>query len=167
MIGLSCFALAVLASPFKSKLRLQAENAVLRHQLNVLRRRLHGRVRRLLGISVSGLDRIGTGGYDQLSLVLGNWRIAVRICSVVVFGRIRAGGRRKREPHSTAQSRRFEEHLGPAPNCSSARSSQLHRRVRWQSAYNRFQYASRKTLPKPSQRWIGKGRMPDLWWSTV
>jgi hypothetical protein len=45
MIGLLCFALAVLASPFKSQLRLQAENAVLRHQLNVLRRRLHGRVR--------------------------------------------------------------------------------------------------------------------------
>src|SRR3984893_3402725 len=45
MIGLLCFALAVLASPFKSKLRLEAENAMLRHQLNVLRRRLHGRVR--------------------------------------------------------------------------------------------------------------------------
>src|SRR6202521_4300866 len=45
MIGLLCFALAVLASPFKSKVRLEAENAVLRHQLNVLRRRLHGRVR--------------------------------------------------------------------------------------------------------------------------
>src|SRR2546429_5713926 len=45
MIGLLCCALAVLASPFKSKLRLQAENAVLRHQLIVLRRRLHGRVR--------------------------------------------------------------------------------------------------------------------------
>jgi transposase InsO family protein len=45
MISLLCFVLAVLASPFKSKLRLQAENAVLRHQLIVLRRRLHGRVR--------------------------------------------------------------------------------------------------------------------------
>jgi transposase InsO family protein len=45
MIGLLCFALAVLALPFKSKLRLQAENTVLRHQLNVLRRMLHGRVR--------------------------------------------------------------------------------------------------------------------------
>ena len=45
MIGLFCFALAVLASPFKSKLRLEAENAVLRHQLIVLRRRPHGRVR--------------------------------------------------------------------------------------------------------------------------
>jgi hypothetical protein len=45
MIGLLCFVLAVLASPFKSKLRLEAENAVLRHQLIVLRRRPHGRVR--------------------------------------------------------------------------------------------------------------------------
>src|SRR6202158_99734 len=45
MIGLLCFVLAVLASPFKSKLRLEAENTVIRHQLIVLRRRLHGRVR--------------------------------------------------------------------------------------------------------------------------
>src|SRR5258708_8726718 len=45
MIGLLCFVLAILASAFKSKLRLEAENAVLRHQLIVLERRLHGRVR--------------------------------------------------------------------------------------------------------------------------
>src|SRR3981189_3742449 len=45
MIGLLCFVLAILASPFKSKLRLEAEDAVLRHQLIVLKRRLHGRVR--------------------------------------------------------------------------------------------------------------------------
>ena len=45
MIGLFCFLLAVLGSPFKSKLRLEAENAVLRHQLIVSRRRLHGQVR--------------------------------------------------------------------------------------------------------------------------
>jgi hypothetical protein len=44
MIWLPCFVLAVRASPFKSKLRLEAENAVLRHQLNVFRRGLHGRV---------------------------------------------------------------------------------------------------------------------------
>ncbi len=44
MIGLLCFVLAVLASPFKSKVRLEAENAVLRHQLIVLRRRPYGRV---------------------------------------------------------------------------------------------------------------------------
>ncbi|WFU79266.1 integrase core domain-containing protein [Bradyrhizobium sp. CIAT3101] len=51
MIGLFCFALAVLASPFRSKLRLEAENAVLRHQLIVLRRRRRGRVR------LTNLDR--------------------------------------------------------------------------------------------------------------
>ena len=44
MIGLLRFVLAALASPFKSKLRLEAENAVLRRQLIVLRRSLHGRV---------------------------------------------------------------------------------------------------------------------------
>src|SRR5258708_37585698 len=44
MIGLLCFVLAILASPFKSKLRLEAENAVLRHQLIVLKRRLRVRL---------------------------------------------------------------------------------------------------------------------------
>ena len=43
MIGLLCFVLAVLASSFKSKMRLEAENATLRHQLVVLRRKLKGR----------------------------------------------------------------------------------------------------------------------------
>ena len=45
MIGLFCFVLAVQASPFKSNLRLEAENTVLRHRLIVLRRRLHRPVR--------------------------------------------------------------------------------------------------------------------------
>jgi len=43
MIAFISFVLAVLASPFKSKSRLKAENAVLRHQLIVLRRRVRGR----------------------------------------------------------------------------------------------------------------------------
>src|SRR5229473_487026 len=45
MIALIWFVLAILASPFKSKTRLESENAVLRHQLIVLRRKLRGRVR--------------------------------------------------------------------------------------------------------------------------
>src|SRR6478609_3131952 len=45
MIGLLCFVLAVLAAPFKSKIRLEAENASLRHQMIVLRRKLRGRGR--------------------------------------------------------------------------------------------------------------------------
>jgi hypothetical protein len=45
MIALLCFVLAVLAAPFKPKSRLEAENAALRHQLIVLRRKVQGRVR--------------------------------------------------------------------------------------------------------------------------
>ena len=43
MIRLLCFVLTVLAAPFKSKSRLEAENAALRHQLIVLRRKVRGR----------------------------------------------------------------------------------------------------------------------------
>ena len=45
MIALIWFVLAVLASPFKSKSRLEAENAVLRLQLIVLRRKQKRRAR--------------------------------------------------------------------------------------------------------------------------
>jgi hypothetical protein len=37
--------LAILASPFKSKCRLEVENAALRHQVMVLRRQTRGRIR--------------------------------------------------------------------------------------------------------------------------
>jgi transposase InsO family protein len=43
MIGLLCFVLTVLVSAFKSKSRLEAENAALRHQLIVLRRKVRSR----------------------------------------------------------------------------------------------------------------------------
>jgi len=39
MIALLCFFLTLFASPFKSKSRLEAENAMLRRQLIILRRR--------------------------------------------------------------------------------------------------------------------------------
>jgi transposase InsO family protein len=45
MLSLFYFFLAILASPFKLKSRLEAENAALRHQLIVLRRRAQRRVR--------------------------------------------------------------------------------------------------------------------------
>jgi hypothetical protein len=44
MVALLCFLLTLLASPFKSKSRLEAENAALRHQLIVLQRKVRGRV---------------------------------------------------------------------------------------------------------------------------
>jgi len=43
MIGLLCLFLAFVVAPFKSKSRLKAENAALRHQLIILRRQLQGR----------------------------------------------------------------------------------------------------------------------------
>ncbi len=45
MVALIWFVLTVLASPFKSKSRLEAENTALRHQLIVLRRKVRGRAR--------------------------------------------------------------------------------------------------------------------------
>jgi hypothetical protein len=45
MIALMYFVLATLATTFKSRSRLQAENATLRHQLIVLRRKAYGRIR--------------------------------------------------------------------------------------------------------------------------
>src|ERR1017187_1706440 len=45
MIALLGFVMAVLAALFKSKSRLEAENAALRHQLIVLRHNVQGRVR--------------------------------------------------------------------------------------------------------------------------
>jgi len=45
MIALLCLFLALVALPFKSKSRLEAENAALRHQLIVLHRQVRGRVR--------------------------------------------------------------------------------------------------------------------------
>ncbi len=44
MFALICFVFATLVSPFKSKIRLEAENMALRHQLMVLRRQVRGRV---------------------------------------------------------------------------------------------------------------------------
>src|SRR6202158_5487099 len=45
MFGLFSLFLALLTAPFKSKIRLEAENAALRHQLIGLRRKMQGRVR--------------------------------------------------------------------------------------------------------------------------
>jgi hypothetical protein len=52
MIALLWLVAAILASPFKSKCRLEAENAALRHQVLVLRRQARGR------IHLTNLDRL-------------------------------------------------------------------------------------------------------------
>src|SRR5437879_4607732 len=53
MIALFWLFLAVSVSPFKSKNRLAAENAALRHQLIVQQRRVRGRVQLTNGIACS------------------------------------------------------------------------------------------------------------------
>ena len=76
MIGLLCFALAVLASPFKSKSRLEAQNAVLRHQLIVLRRRLKGRARLTnndQGSSSAGSEAAGTAYRLYIFIMFSEW----------------------------------------------------------------------------------------------
>jgi len=45
MIALMCFCLRLFTLPLKSKIQLEAENAILRHQLIVLERKIQGRVR--------------------------------------------------------------------------------------------------------------------------
>ena len=52
MIALLWLVLAILASPFKSKCRLELENTMLRHQVMVLRRQARGRIR------LTNLDRL-------------------------------------------------------------------------------------------------------------
>jgi hypothetical protein len=69
MVALLCFLLRLLASLFKSTSRLEAENAALRQQLIVLRRKVRGRIQftngdRLLLIQVS-LVSIDPQGRDD------------------------------------------------------------------------------------------------------
>jgi hypothetical protein len=52
MIVLLSLLTAILAAPFKSKCRLEAENIALRHQVIVLRRQTRGRVQ------LTNLDRL-------------------------------------------------------------------------------------------------------------
>jgi transposase InsO family protein len=52
MVALLCFFLRLLVSPFKSTIRLEAENAALRQQLTVLHRKVRGR------IQVTNSDRL-------------------------------------------------------------------------------------------------------------
>jgi hypothetical protein len=57
MIALLCFFLTLFASPFKSKSRLEAENAVLRRHLIILRRKVRGRAGSADTIACSRAER--------------------------------------------------------------------------------------------------------------
>ena len=68
MVALFCFLLTLFASPFKSKARLEAENAALRHQLAVLRRKVRGRIQFTNG------DRLFLASLCALILLCGGGR---------------------------------------------------------------------------------------------
>ena len=53
MVALLVFLLTLFALPLKSKSRLEAENAVLKHQLTVLRRKVRGRSSSPMAIAYS------------------------------------------------------------------------------------------------------------------
>src|ERR1700730_3229637 len=92
MIGLLCFVLAVRASPFKSKIRLAAENAALRNQLIVLRRKLCGRVQ--LANSSRWFPSILKGPHDHPSrdprALASGWFSQLLALEVTIIGRAAA-----------------------------------------------------------------------------
>src|SRR5262245_16716044 len=73
MIALLCFVLNVLISPFKSKSRLEAENAALRHQVVVLRRIVHRRVR------LTNSDRLLRSDFIVISAIISKYPAQVRL----------------------------------------------------------------------------------------
>jgi len=80
MIALLRLLLGILASPFKSKCQLEAENAALRHQVVVLRRQTHG------GIRLTNLDRLLLVWlYRWFPLILKAWPSFSRRRSFVVI----------------------------------------------------------------------------------
>src|SRR5882757_9270707 len=97
MIGLLCFALAVLASPFKSRLRLEAENAVLRHQVDRFaaqiawpcptrkqRSLVHGPAISLVSVYSSGSYNHPSGDAHPLAPI---WLSLLLAMAVTIFGR--------------------------------------------------------------------------------
>src|SRR5258708_38450215 len=122
MIGLLCFVLAVMAWPFKSKLRLEAENAVLRHQLIVLRRWVHGRVRLtnhdrwffysvVLLVSIDPEGAHDRSARDALALALGG-------LSPLLALEIASTGRSATNRDAAARADPADEHREPTFGCA-------------------------------------------------
>ena len=143
MIGLLCFVVAVLTSPIKAKIRLEAENAALRHQLVVLQRQLKGRARltnddrwffvqlyrwfpsilpALMIIRPETLVRWHRAGFrrykDSAAPGMGNqhsWAILQRQCAAGRSDRICEGGQRiLHRGDLQARGLKARDHFGPA-----------------------------------------------------
>ena len=89
MIALIRFVLAILGSPFKSKSRLEAENAALRQQLIVLRRRVKGGADSrtpIAGFSSSSIGGFRRSSRSLRSSVPRRWCVGIVPASVVIGG---------------------------------------------------------------------------------
>jgi len=85
MIALFCLCVALFVSPFKSKSRLEAENAALRHQLIILRRKVRDRVRL-------------TGGDRAFFIQLYRWFPTILKAMPLNFLRLRRAPKEKAPP---------------------------------------------------------------------
>jgi hypothetical protein len=88
MIALKCFCLRIFTLLFKSKIRLEAENVILRHQLIALERKIRGRIRLLTsrlaafaeGASMARCDHASDGSLEPQASVA--WRAIHSAASV-------------------------------------------------------------------------------------
>src|SRR5450759_1105195 len=119
MFGLLSLFLALLTVPFKSKSRLEAENAALRRQLIVLRRKMRGRVRLTNNdrLSLSKIKCEHTGGVirqELASVECARWpeRLVVpaRPCLEIDVSGRHYNTACTREAHGAGAARRTRRH---------------------------------------------------------
>jgi hypothetical protein len=111
MIGLLCFGLAILISLFRSKSRLEAKNAVLRHQLIILRRKMRGRPQ------LTNNDR-----WFFIQLALASGRLSPLLAMEVALSG-RAATDRDRAARADPADERREPALGSATHPAACRKS--------------------------------------------
>src|SRR6202166_4386086 len=166
MIALVCFVLAVLVSPFKSKSRLEAENAALRQQLIVLRRKVKGEgpayeqrsVVLRPALSLVPLDPTGFHSHPPRDLgALASGRL-----SSLLALEIAAAGRATADRDRIARANQADEHGEFALGCAA------HPRRTAQAGFSVAQSSVAKYMVKrrgpPSQGWgtFLRNHAPDI-----
>jgi len=152
MIALLCFFLTLFASPFKSKRRLEAENAALRHHLFVLQRRVRGRVQLTSGDRLVPIGPQGHHDYparDPGALASGRLP-SVLALEILLFWRP-ATDRRKSALADPADERRKS-----AVGCAAHPWRAAQARLRGRSV-QRGEWDGPAVLPPPTTRRVGWG----------
>src|SRR6266481_946757 len=96
MIALLCFFLTLFASPFKSKSRLEVEDAALRRQVIILRRKMRGRVHLTNGdrLFLVQLYRWFPSVLKSITIIRPEIRDRDQVYGAVAMRRLRAMGNR-------------------------------------------------------------------------